>query len=668
MVSQFNEGKGEVPGAPAEKRILVKTYLFFLLIPPLLVTFLAVIQHIVVLKYEFSQLRPFMFIVPNVVGLVFGFLLARLRLLRKRSDVQVELLHNQDRELSDLNKNLEKKVNERNRQLLETHNLTRNVLDSTENIVILTNGREIQNANLAFFRFFDEYRSLEEFNYDHGCVSDFFNTDRGEDYIEKNLLGNPWMVTIARNPERRYQALIVRSGENHIFDVRARSLETEKETLYVATLSDVTELMEYRNRLEVYSEKLSRRLYYDELTGLPNRTRLLADLKKIANPSLILVNIDSFKTINNYFGHGTGDRILILTAERIGGTLDDQATTLYRLSADEFAVLIMEREGAEDPEPFMVRLLGAITGEAFPGAGGTEILVQATAGAATTAGAGGEFLLNAANIALRLARRDRADFKIYSPLMAEKKEYESNIAAIRLLNAAIREDRIGFFIQPIQNNKTGKIEKFECLARLHLPDGTVVPPAGFLQAAKTARLYPHITRRVVEQACRAFQGLPHSFSLNISIDDMMNQETVDFIFQTIDRHNTGPQMIFEILESESMETFPEIERFVKRIRSLGCGIAIDDFGSGYSNFDFILKLRADYLKIDATLIRNVDVDRNSRIIVETIQDFASRLGIRTTGEYVHSEAVHRTVCEIGLDYSQGYFIGQPDRPEAFFPG
>ncbi|MCK4875427.1 MAG: EAL domain-containing protein, partial [Sulfurimonas sp.] len=129
--------------------------------------------------------------------------------------------------------------------------------------------------------------------------------------------------------------------------------------------------------------------------------------------------------------------------------------------------------------------------------------------------------------------------------------------------------------------------------------------------------------------------------------------------QKIKKHNVANKIIFEILESEDIENYEEISLFIKEMKKLGCRIAIDDFGSGYSNFEHLLQLNIDYIKIDGTLIKNLDKDKNAQVVVQTIVDFAKRLDILTVAEFVHNEAVHIKVKNLKIDRTQGFFLAEP---------
>jgi EAL domain-containing protein (putative c-di-GMP-specific phosphodiesterase class I) len=134
---------------------------------------------------------------------------------------------------------------------------------------------------------------------------------------------------------------------------------------------------------------------------------------------------------------------------------------------------------------------------------------------------------------------------------------------------------------------------------------------------------------------------------------------VQEIITTITQTGTASRIVFEVLESEGIENYQEVAQFISKIKILGAKIAIDDFGTGYSNFEHILKLDVDYIKVDGSLIQEITDNKRHRIIVETIVDFAQKVGAKTIAEFVSDEAIYNTIKEIGVDYSQGYYTGKP---------
>jgi EAL domain-containing protein (putative c-di-GMP-specific phosphodiesterase class I) len=148
-------------------------------------------------------------------------------------------------------------------------------------------------------------------------------------------------------------------------------------------------------------------------------------------------------------------------------------------------------------------------------------------------------------------------------------------------------------------------------------------------------------------------------SLNLSAQDLINPDLADYLEHAIQDNGMGKLMIFEILESEGIENYHAVSEFVDRFKSIGCRFAIDDFGSGYSNFDHLLKLNVDTLKIDGALIKNLPHDRNAQIFVKHICDFAHEMGISVVAEFVANEEIYKRVKEMGIDASQGYYFYEP---------
>jgi len=158
----------------------------------------------------------------------------------------------------------------------------------------------------------------------------------------------------------------------------------------------------------------------------------------------------------------------------------------------------------------------------------------------------------------------------------------------------------------------------------------------------------------------AFKNNTYDFSINLSIEDIMSSKIFNYILQKLkENKETARRLTFELLESEAVKDFKKVDRFIGEIRRYGVKVAIDDFGSGYSNFSYVTKINTDYIKIDGSLIADIDVDEASLIVVETIVSFAKKLGLKTIAEYVHSSVVLDKVKELGIDYSQGFYIDEP---------
>ncbi|SDS13059.1 diguanylate cyclase (GGDEF) domain-containing protein [Halopseudomonas sabulinigri] len=407
-------------------------------------------------------------------------------------------------------------------------------------------------------------------------------------------------------------------------------------------------------------------LYTDSLTDLPNRERLLVDLKKRRTAALILLNIDSFKEINDFYGHECGDHVISQLADALDEYLSSesqwQGSRLYRMPADELAIWLPGDHNEASLRPQLNDLLDFIS-ELRITWHDQEVPVNASLGAASSAQrsseATGEALLPGANIALELARLHKDNYVIYDERHKVRESYEQNLIWASRLKGALETGRIVPFFQPIMDIKTNRIEKFECLVRLLDEQGEPISPSQFLDLAKKVRLYRSITRCMVESSLRQFADLPYTFSLNLSCEDLLDQALSDHIIETVEHNQIGSRVIFEILESEGIENYAAVRQFIDRAKALGCRIAIDDFGTGYSNFEHLLRLDVDLIKIDGSLIQQLDTNPTAMTICKGIVQFAEELHMQTVAEFVHSPAILAKVRELGVTFAQGAAIGMP---------
>ena len=410
-----------------------------------------------------------------------------------------------------------------------------------------------------------------------------------------------------------------------------------------------------------------RNLYTDPLTHLPNRERLLADLKKTHTASLLLLNLDAFKEINDFYGHQCGDHVIATLAEALQQHLNERAdwrgSRLYRMPADELAIWLPGHHSQEQLTPALTRLLGFISNLEIRWQE-QDIPLHASIGVACcnqreAQDLSGEQLLPAANIALELARAGNESFVFYDASRGVREGYEQNLIGANRLRAALEEQRIVAFFQPIMDVTSQRIEKYECLVRMIDEQGEPVSPIHFLELAKKVRLYRAITRCMIDSAIARFADQRHSFSINLSCEDLLDPELADYIISTVESHAVGQRVIFEILESEGIENYAAVRQFIDRAKALGCLIAIDDFGTGYSNFEHLLRLNVDLIKIDGSLIRQLDENPTALTLCRGIVQFAQELGLQTVAEFVHSPAVLKQVKALGIDFAQGAAIGMP---------
>ncbi len=417
---------------------------------------------------------------------------------------------------------------------------------------------------------------------------------------------------------------------------------------YIYIGHDITQLMEQKDKLKHLAT-------IDSLTGLSNRNALSQEIQKFDNISLMLINIDSFSQINDFYGHELGDEILVKFALKLKESCNaDEEFQLFRVSGDEFAILTIDIpahsvvQKAQAISKYINSYIFEVKDESV------ELNITVSVSLEDK-----EQLLVTADMALKIARREAKDLLVYDKTMSLDKEYENNMLWTKKIKEAIKNNKIILYFQPIVDNSDGKTYRYESLIRLVDEDDKVITPYFFLDIAKKAKLYKQLTKIVIQKSFESFRENSFEFSINLSIDDILDKEINAYILEMLDIYNISSRVIFEIVESESIENFDEIQNFIKSVKELGCKIAIDDFGTGYSNFEYLMRLEPDFIKIDGSIIKEILHDKNSEIITSVIVDFAKKMNIQVVAEFVESEDIFTKVKELGIDKSQGYYFSEP---------
>ncbi|MGP1449593.1 MAG: EAL domain-containing protein [Wolinella sp.] len=401
-------------------------------------------------------------------------------------------------------------------------------------------------------------------------------------------------------------------------------------------------------------DRLTEESSTNSLTHLPNRRAIRIDMQQDMTCSyLILLNINSFRTLNDFYGSDFGDDVLLEFAARLR-ILEKKYAGMraYHLQADEFALLY---PGKRDLNRIIEIVLRFMTQHPYSqNRYHTEIALGISIGATKCS----QQALEQADVALNFAKQSSENYKIYAPELENHQELHQHIFLTKKLKEALKDDRIVPFFQPIVDCK-GNIKKYECLARIIQENGEILPPAAFLQIAKKSKLYSKLTQRIIQKSFQAFENLDYQFSINLSFEDISTPRTCDFIVKALHRYSGRERVIFEIIETDDIKSYKAMEEFICNVKKYGARVAIDDFGSGYSNFLNITKLKVDFIKIDGSLIQGLGRDKNTEVIVRAISGISQTLGIETIAEFVDSEALSQKVISLGIDYQQGYHFYKP---------
>jgi len=394
----------------------------------------------------------------------------------------------------------------------------------------------------------------------------------------------------------------------------------------------------------------------DHLTNVLNRFALMKYLKDIKTGNVFLLNIDNFNNINNAYGFDIADEVLVEVA-RLIEIAKPVSSKLFRLNSDEFILVSTEIMSSNNLGFIATSIISFFDQIDICVGDNIDLKISLSIGIAIGSS---KTLLNHARVAIKeLRKHRRADYKIYNSKSTYIEKQKENIYWVHKIKDAFSEEKIMAYYQPIMNNKTKKIEKYECLVRID-DDGIIIPPIRFLEASKLTGTLTLVTKTIIDQAFKKFTNTDYEFSINITNTDLHLEYLEDYLMKYVKKYNINPsRVILEILEDVETLNEDDILNQLNSLRYNGFKIAIDDFGSQSSNYSRLLEFSPDYLKIDGSFIKNILTDKKSLIIVESIVLLCHKSDIKVIAEYVHSSDVQAKVEELGIDYSQGYYLSEP---------
>jgi diguanylate cyclase (GGDEF)-like protein len=432
------------------------------------------------------------------------------------------------------------------------------------------------------------------------------------------------------------------------------------------------ELEQLNSRLEEQVKErtmqLKEKLYKDELTGTASREAFFLDLEEqepTLTPVLFLLNINAFRIYNELYGMDVGNEILVNFSRLLERFIATGAFKLYRISGDEFLLYQAVEQCA--PEHYAMRakeLLSYLSdNRVYIKSIDTYLEITVTLGISFAS----DNPLGKADIALNHAKKSDRAYSIYTKDMETTQQLENILYWKGEIKKALDEDRVVPYFQPIVNREQ-KVIKYESLMRIKQygdnGEEQVVVPFHFLDIAIRTKQYINLSTRVIDQAIEWMSGRGISLSINIDTQDIDNEHLMSMLQHKVESFNKmklkeSDQVILEILENQEIEDYTLLKEKLTYFKEHEASIAIDDFGSGYSNFSHIIGISPKYLKIDATIIKNIVTDKNAYEIVQSIVSFAKSLGIKTIAEYVASQEIFEIVYDLGVDEFQGYHFGKP---------
>jgi diguanylate cyclase (GGDEF)-like protein len=406
-------------------------------------------------------------------------------------------------------------------------------------------------------------------------------------------------------------------------------------------------LQEYADNVHI-----SKNIY--ELTRLPSKYALQNDLDG-RQQALLYINIDHFDFINTIYGMGKANKLLKACAAQLKFFLPTNAK-LYHITADEFVILL--DEPAQNQDAQLAQQIQALFKESVLEFDEYSHFVVFSIGIAF--GEGKRLFINA-KAASKEARfyggNNIVSYDQNSQYMQEQKE---NLHWIGVLKKAFEEDKLINYYQAIVSNKDEKTKHYEVLCRLIDDSGEAVDARHFIQSAKLVGLASQITKIVIDKAFKLFTNNEYNFSINISMYDLHENYLIDFLRYKCERYKIAPSRVYlELVEDILMTKTTMIDEQVAKLKVEGYKVIIDDFSSDKSSYNRMFELKAEYIKIDGTFIKELDTNEAYRAVVKSIVEFANKSDIKTIAEHVESSQINDIVKDLGVDYSQGYFLAKP---------
>ena len=415
------------------------------------------------------------------------------------------------------------------------------------------------------------------------------------------------------------------------------------------------------NEVQIRTKELERKVYYDSLTNTLNREAYFRDTKSEESLTVILIDINKFDDINDLYGFDVGNAVLKEVSLKFHSFAKENNFTLYKIYGDVFALVSSEYLFSLYHLERIVEKINLIFN--LENIKLTKYNLELNLSISLGISIAQENPLKSAGIALRKAKESDRNFFVYSNELDTKEQIKETKYWENRIKKALQKDEIVPYFQAIFN-KEKQVVKYEALMRIiDSETKNEISPAKFMNYAKQSKQYIDINLNMIKKVLQKIDKTEDQISLNISFKAIQNKIFDNELYKLLEglSSKSCTKIIFEILESEFVKDYEIYESFINKYKRLGIEVAIDDFGSGYSNFKQILKIKPDYLKFDGSIIKDIDKNPESFQLVKHTVKFAKSVDIKTIAEFVHSEKVYNTLISLGIDEFQGFYLAKPEK-------
>jgi len=499
---------------------------------------------------------------------------------------------------------------------------------------------------------YHEYRQkLAEIRYEIEKISN----SKGPDAVNPTFIDEMFLRTLSLYKANNALLLV-------LLQERLKEYEYDKNIIIISTVFFfiiIVFLLYYLFKNEKIAKHNAFLAYHDQLTMLPNSYAFNRDLKEFAPVGMLLIDIKKFSHINDFYGEDIGDKVLQQFAEVLREITQEYGCKIYRVSADQFITLnlsdhqgLCQKVAKKIFKTFSTPIIKIKEKDMMP----ISLKVRIA-----------KVLINSvkdkmtcrikADTALNYAKKKHKDYITYDENLKLVEKIQHELEVVEMVRQAIMDNRVVPVFQKIQ--KDG-YDSYEALIRIRDKEtGELISPAAFLDTVSFTPYYSQLTKIMIHKSFEYFSKRDEEFSINFSFADITEKSTIKYLLNMLHKYKMQNRLIIELLETESLQNIETVKNFISKVRSHGIKIAIDDFGSGYSNFIYLAEIDPDYIKIDGSIIKNIDSDEKSYIIAKHICNFAKEIGCKTIAEFVHSKEVAECVDKLAIDGKQGYYIAKP---------
>lgn len=495
-----------------------------------------------------------------------------------------------------------------------------------------------------------------------GKISNFFSVLETED---KNDLFERISRALVLEKQNSYKDRIsyMSGTEKHYANIDVKRNNFLNKENYIITLRDNKHEINLESELAERSCELSKALYTDSLTKAGSYILLKQRIANTDGNLIVCLNILNFEDFRILYRSQKIDEIIIKIYDILKQCIDlnQLQFEIYHTWIDEFYLFYKGKDIQND----LYKISSYFAGKHIKLLDNTLLAsFKPIFGVSSNNDAPNDRLYQS-QIAINEAKKYNKDIAFYDESDVFKKEFERKQKIIKTIQYAIQNNAVIVECQPIfdTSGEDLKVWTYEVLVRIKDQNGEKMSPAEFLQVAKDTSLYNTLSKIVIEKTFALLQRFPENhFSVNLSAIDIVNDELRAFIIENLEKTKNTKNLSIEILETEGAEDYERINHFVHIARQYGCKIAIDDFGSSYSNYYRILAMDIDYIKIDGSIIGKIATDKNAVAVVETIINLAQKQGYDIVAEYTANHEIFSVLKRLGIRYMQGYYLGKPQEP------